>query len=438
MINTFPPNCKKPTAQIVLLGTVPSGIDFLFKYQHKFKKIKVTLFEKSELGPFLLEALLLTRGKHMISNPNGCSSFQIENITITIIRSSISSIKEEERLINHSDGKIRYDYLLIGKAQPIKVFSNCVQSLGTLLCGAEQSDNKLNKEDVVLVEGQDLFAIAIAIRLLHFGIVPVIICHESRFASKELPEEEAWLVGKYLKQIGVESIFDVYLIFNSLISKKNMLEVKTSKGKTFHAHTIISTTGDFFHSLDLLRDCSVKNSHDRNTDHLDFFSVDDIGKMKSSALINKAMAEMAFKWNNRHYLLNGSPLSSQCDFSGLEWKKYGEISTNCGQDTQNFYWEHPRGEVSFRMQYENTNLLIKGISCLSLPFKSGFIESVLKEKWNAYEFIDRMKEGLVNPNQVKEVYPLVKKSFGVVFKDEIKKTRGPFIKRIIKKFFHNN
>lgn len=436
MKNTFPPNCKKQTAQIVLLGIGLSGIDFLFSCQAKFEEINVVLFEKSEFGPFLLEALLMTRNKKLNSSLVKPSCFQVENLTFTFIRSSIGTINEKERVIYHKCGKLGYDFLLTEETQFLKVVSNTDQSFGTLVKNYYSPDCQVDDGLVVLIEGHDLIAIAIAISLLHLRIVPIIICKDIRLASTELPEEEAWLLGKYLKHLGIESIFDTHLNFNSLKENKDFLEIKTSKAKTLHAHTIISASGDSLQPEDLERNGAVANSCSNiNSDHFVSDLPDIFSSSKSSALVNCAAAESGFKMNKRHYLLNASSLSSQCFFSGLEWKRYGEISPNCGQDTHNFYWEHPGGEVSFRMQYRKSDLLIKGLCGFGLPFKNGFIEAILEAKWNAHQLIGRMNEGLINQSQVTEVYPLIKKSFGVEFKDEIKKTRVPFFKRIIKKLF---
>lgn len=429
MKNTFPPDCKKQTAKIVLLGIGLQSIDFLFKCQSKFEEVNVVLFEKSELGPFLLEALLMARDKNLLSTPDKNSTFQIENITFTFIPSSIKSIDKEERVIYHKRGKQRYDYLLIEEAQVFKIFSNSDQSLTALLSESYKADYKVDKKNVVVIEGHDLFAISIAIRLLHFGIVPVIICNASRLTSKELPEEEAWLIGKYLKYIGVESIFDVHLNFNSLISHKDFLEIKTSKNKTLHAHSIISA------SVGFNSNGSMANSNGIILDYFGSCSTDTLDVSKFAALLNEPFDERAINKNKRHYKMNGTWPCSQCFFNELEWKSYGEISPNCGQNTHNFYWEHPGGEVSFRMQYGKSDLLIKGLSFLGIPFKIGFIEVMLEAKCNAHEFIERMNEGLANSNQVTDVYPLIKKSFGVEFKDEIKKARDPFYKRILKKWF---
>lgn len=428
MKNTFPPNCKKHTAKIVLIGTGLDGIDLLFKFQSKYKEVNVVLFEKSALGPFLLHALLKAKGKHPLPASDKCPAMQVENITFTFNSSPIESIDKEQRVINYRGGEQRYDSLLIEQAKPWRIFSKRDQSLSTLLGEAYQVDYKIDKEAVVLIEGQDLFAIAIAIQLLHSGILPILICDEARLAIKELPEEEAWLIGKYLKYLGVESIFEDHLLFLSLTSNKDFLEIKTSKNKTLHAHSIISASVDSLLQVAVDSKGGRSNLNGIKLDHIGAYSADLFGVNQSLRLLNGEIGQGGFK-------MDTSWLSSQCIFSDLGWEKYGDISPICGQDTHNFYWEHPGGEVSFRMQYGKSDLLIKGLCFLGISFKIGFIEGILEAKWNAHEFIERMNEGLVNVNQTTEVYPLVKKSFGVEFKYEIRKKRDSFFKRILKKWF---
>lgn len=426
MKNTFPPNCKQQKVEIVLIGTGFHGINLVFEFQSKFKELNVVLFEKSILGPFLLQVLLKVKGKPALSVSDKCSKFKVENITFTFNSFPIESIDKERKEINHMGGKQKYDTLIIEQAKPWKILSNSGQCLSTHLYGAYRLENEIDKEKIVLIEGQDLFAIAIAIQLLHCGIVPKIICKDARLAHKELPEEEGWLIGKYLKNLGVESIYKDHLLFSTVISKNDLLEIKTAKNKTMHVHSIFVASEDSYPPEGV--DRHVGQSFPNNI-HIDFFS------FYSAYTFNHDSEVLNGKIANDLSEIAGPSLCSQCYLNELEWKKYGEISPNCGQDTQNFYWEHPRGEVSFRMQYDKSDLLIKGLSCLGLPFKVGFIEAILAGNWNAHEFIERMTEGLANANQTTEIYPLIKKSFEVVFKDEIKKTRDSFIKRIIKKIF---
>ncbi|MBI0398433.1 hypothetical protein [Cyclobacterium marinum] len=428
MKNTFPPNYKKQTVNIVLLAIGISSIDFLLKCQSKYREINVVLFEKSDLGPFLLEALLKAKGKHPLPSSDKCIAMQVDNITFTFNSYPIESIDKVQRVINHRGGKQKYEYLLIEQAKPWKIISNERQCLSALLSEAYQADYKMNNEEVVLIEGQDMFAISIAIQLLHSGIVPIIICDGARLALTELPEEEAWLIGKYLKYLGVESIYEDQLLFNSLISDKDFLAIKTSKNKTLHAHSIITASVGSLLQVAMDSNGGLSNSNGIKLDHFVSYSANSFGLNQSPRLLNRGFAQGEFKMGASWY-------NSQCIFSELEWRKYGDISPNCGQDTHNFYWEHPGGEVSFRIQYGKSDFLVKGISCLGLPFRVGFIEAILEAKCNAYEFMERMKEGMVNQSQVKEVFPLIKKSFGVEFKKEIKKVREPFFKRLIKKLF---
>jgi len=120
-------------------------------------------------------------------------------------------------------------------------------------------------------------------------------------------------------------------------------------------------------------------------------------------------------------------------FKELSWQTYGEISPEWGIDTQNFYWEHPGGDVSFRLHYKKEDFSVKGIACLGLSFNKSFMATALQSKWKAHDFIDSIGEGLMQNGYSSKVCPLIKKSFGVEFKKVIKSYRSSLLKRIVKK-----
>tara|TARA_R110001592_G_scaffold8105_2_gene44748 strand:+ start:334320 stop:335705 length:1386 start_codon:yes stop_codon:yes gene_type:complete len=442
LINSILKISKEKSPHLVVVGLGLSGVDFLIGWQERFKDLNVTIFDKSRTSPFLIEALFLIRNKKLFPISGEESCYQMENFTLAYNFSKINSIDQEKNVLYYKGGAINYDYLLIVSEFELKVR---LKEVGNLTNSAFPKNSygpdfqNFNAKKVI-IEGHGLATMAMALKYLDYGYYPSIVCKHSRLAIGELPTEEAWLFSKYFKRKGVELYFETRIEKPIDKEEDDLIRLQITNGMDVLAGKVVVVDDEkvgptFLNLKKFYSDADLKT----NAGHcvLGYSNVYAVGD--KITVVTKEEAE-SFTYLNGRDKFKIEPCtenfpSKQYVFKDLSWQTYGKISPEWGNDTQNFYWEHPVGDISFRLHYRKDDFSIKGIACLGLRFNKTYMASALQANSKAHDFINSMEEGLEQNYYSSEACSLIKKSFGIEFKKVIKTYRSSLLKRIVKKLF---
>jgi hypothetical protein len=428
---------KENSPHLVVVGMGLSGIDFILRWQKKVKQSDVTFFEESGFTPLLLDAFFSLKGKTLTSICEDPSYYHVDNIKVRFNSSSVKDINTRDNKIYHSTGYTSYDFLLIiHEFDQIRIVANNnYYNHPSFFKLSNNFENEEVTEKEIAIEGHDLLTLALAIKFLNEGLKPTIYCDKSRLAMGEIPKEEAWLIGKYFKNLGIGIKFEKRF-FEKLPNGLSQICVKENSNKLSQP---INSSLMEYGEMPLLTRLQLEEFYPvrvvrKNSKHCtDVVSIREKSAVdineKGEALDGYSVDQRKNKCEREGVLFN------QYVFKELSWQTYGEISTKWGTDTQNFYWEHPEGGISFRMHYRKMDFSIKGIACLGISFNKTFIVNALQSNCKAYDFIDRIDEGMERNEYSFKVYPLIKKSFDVEFKKNIKSHRSSLIKRVFSKFF---
>ena len=442
MRNTVPKKSKEKPPQLVVVGLGLSGIDFLLGWQERFKELYVTVFERSGSTPFLLDALFLIKNKKLSSISGNESWYQMENFTFAFSSFSINSVDLKKNVLYHSGGEFCYDYLLIVNEFDLRIKlrngHNFTES--AFLNNSYKSDCLYFNEKKVVIEGHGMATMAVALKFLDYGFAPSIVCKNSRLAIGELPAEESWLFSKYFKYKGINLNFETSVEKYFTNETNDLIGVRITNGKEFLVSKVIVVADEtpYFSFLEP-KEYYSGTIFKTNNGHciLGYSNVYAVGeKIKIVTEEEGKLVDSTFLNGLDRLKSDNYPKYFSCKqfvFKELSWQTYGEISPEWGIDTQNFYWEHPSGDVSFRLHYKKEDFSIKGIACLGLSFNNSFMVNALQSNWKAHDFIDSFGEGLMQNEYSSKVCPLIKKSFGVEFKKVIKSYRSSLLKRIVKK-----
>ncbi|EPR67819.1 hypothetical protein ADICYQ_3245 [Cyclobacterium qasimii M12-11B] len=392
--------------------------------------------------PFLFEALFLIKNKKLSPISGEESHYQMENFTFTFNFSKILSIDQEKNVLYHSDGEFYYDYLLIVSEFDLNVKLKCGDDFAksTFFNKSYGSDYQCFNNNKVVIEGHGMATMAMALKYLDYGFSPSIVCKNSRLAIGEIPTEETWLLSKYFKNNGIDLNFETKIIKPFTKDTNQLIRVKITNGKEVLAGKVVVVDDEtpcpsLLNLKKFNKDAILKT----NKGHcvLGYSNVYAVGdkikiateeEVEDSSYLN-GLNKLRIDHNPKYFS------SKQYVFKDLSWQTYGEISPEWGIDTQNFYWEHPVGDISFRLHYRKEDFSIKGIACLGLNFNKGFMANALQSNCKAHDFIDSIDEGLEQNLYSSEVCSLIKKSFGVEFKKVIKTYRTSLLKRILRKLF---
>lgn len=427
---------------MAMIGAGISGVELLLSWQELYSEISLKVFECSNATKFLLDALFSIKGKKLVPIGGKRNSYQVENIAISLCFQPIAAIDTGNNLIHHKGGQTKYDLLLLDNEHRPKIFSAEGQSINPTWLGNQLPgiNSKESAGKIVVIEGNGLSAMAFALKLLDFDVIPTIVCKQKRLADGKIPEEEAWLLGKIFKNKSVNLNFESGIEKFLTNKAKELTGVRLRDGQEIPVCSVIVEKGEIpsypyiagedFISKNIFKtknDFCVQGYQNIYAVGENILGVGQENEGKQNVLIpflseRSGRVQKTKHFDFRHYV-----------FKGLLWNTYGEISPDCGNDTQIFYWEHPAGDVSFRMHYFIKDFSIRGIACLGICFDKAFIYNAIESNWKADYLIDRMADGLIKNDISKTSFPLIKKSFGVEFRKIVKNKRSPFFKRIIKK-----
>jgi len=439
-----PIELKHKQTRIAMIGAGISGVDFLLSWQEMYNEIQVDVFECSNATNFFLDALFSIKGKKLLPVSGKKNLYQVENIRINLCFQAIAGIDTQSNIIHHKGGKLEYDFLLLVNEYRPKIFSSKAQllSLNWLedqLFGINSGEDA---DKLAVIEGNGLSTIAFALKLLDFDLIPTIVCGQTRLADEIIPEEEAWLFGKKFKNKSVNFNFESGIEKFLTNEARELTGVRLRDGQELPVCMVIIEEGEtpfypYIAEEDFISGNTFKTKIDHCVqDYQNIYAVGENIKVIGQEDEGKQKTIFPFLLERSNVIQKQKHFDfKQYVFHELFWNTYGDITPDCGNDTQIFYWEHPGGDVSFRMHYSKENFSIMGVACLGICFKKAFISNAIEANWKADHLIDQMADGLINNKYSKAYSPLIKKSFGVEFRKVVKNKRSPFFKRIIKKFF---
>jgi NADPH-dependent 2,4-dienoyl-CoA reductase/sulfur reductase-like enzyme len=116
-------------------------------------------------------------------------------------------------------------------------------------------------------------------------------------------------------------------------------------------------------------------------------------------------------------------------FFAIEFQTYGVVSTDPSEKPPFFYWEHRLGKVSFRMELDGEGKIV-GVINLGFRLRHEFFDRAIREKWSGQLVIQRLEEGVFDPEFYTPYHLEIQQAFQDQFGLEISTKKRSFLQKI--------
>ncbi len=425
------------------MGIGLSGIEFLKEWLPAPNGFRLTIIAEHPSDLFYLNALCALKGlnRSFSSEPKKLSDLQF-------IVASVEAIDFDKMSLLMPDGPLGFDRLVVVNEPKPKLL---IHRKGDFLRHLTADDYLYWIQESVreaIVRGDGFMAIAMADQLQRMGLRVTLISSESRLAIQSMPEEEACLVAKQLKGSGVHLIFNE-IISNYLLGEEGEIRgVRLDSGKELPVQAVIHEKGNFPDFFFLRGQPAYSGESFRvgpnygletkdgifaigqNLKGLHAGSAEDLkiplstqGITLARYLKESSLQEAeTFEWKDPYQL------------AGLDWCTYGDFSTFWGDSSHNFYWEHPNGEIAFRLLFRQHDYSILALATLGITFDQEFLTNAFNERCKALDFINKMKSEVFSRESSEDMILLISKAFAVEFKGIKNENRTSLFSKILEKF----
>jgi hypothetical protein len=437
---------QKGKKDLVLLGLGFSGLE-LIRYSLLNPSLRsITVIAESRSDFFVLEALCSLKS---IAQGFFLSEGSFNTIRWKFLVEKVKRVDVDEKQILFGEGSISFDFLvLVNECRP----KFLTHTKGDLFPGLDHEDTNRDKTlenfKRVVVCGNGFVALAMADYLRGKGLEPTLLTDQSVLISVHFPQEEACLLAKQFRNKGIKLLFNQEISSYEVGLKGEIKGVHLRDGSQMACELVIYENGTFGTFSWLCEHwhpggypCEGKDSGvNRSAEGIyvlgrKMYTGETIARDFPELSFREQVYQMAKNIAGSHAFLEAkSSCSNLFRVVGLEWVTYGDFSTLCGKDSQNFYWEHPSGRVSFRLVFDTSHFSVLALGTLGMHFVPDFVEAAIQDKRHVSDFMAGLEKGVFAGKMDPEILPMITKAFSVEFRQINRQKNPTFMHKLLDRF----
>lgn len=277
----------------------------------------------------------------------------------------------------------------------------------------EQKSNQLKRAVIV---GGGLIGIELA-EMFHSRKIPVtMLVRESEYWSSVLPPQEAAMISKHIRknEIDLRLNSQIHSILGDLGQVKAVI---TDKQEYIVCEFVGITAGvhpniDLVKGTPLLTDKGILVDEYLQTNIPDVYAIGDCAQLTNVSKYRKAIEAIWYSGRQMGETLavnlSGKTKSytpgiwfNSAKFFDIEYQVYGYVPTKTDGQMDSIYWEHPNGEKSIRIVYDQSNHQIAGFNLMGVRFRQEVCEKWIEQKTSLQEVLAKIRLAFFDP----EFYP---------------------------------
>lgn len=332
---------------------------------------------------------------------------------------------ENKQVVFEDNSRLDYDKLLIASGSKSNKFGWPGQDLQGVQTLYNYQDLELLEENTkngikrAVIVGGGLIGIELA-EMLHSRHFPVtLLVRESNYWNNVLPEQEAGLVTRHIREHG----FDLRL--NSELKEiiddgtGRVKAVKTKDNEIIECQ-LVGLTAGVSPNIDWLKNSQIKtdrgviiNRH-MITNFKDVFAAGDCAQFQhalpqQSAMKDRRIIEQvwytgklqgetaALNMLDYETMYNPGYWYNSAKFLDIEYQTYGMVMPQLRENEAEFYWEHTDGKKCMHFIYNKNNRQFIGINVFGIRLRHELFNNWLKEKQSIDFVLQHLKAANFNP-----------------------------------------
>ncbi len=337
---------------------------------------------------------------------------------IDLLMDTVTGIDIEKKTISLKNQEIKYDKLVIATGSKPNKFGwpgqdlQGVQGLYSKQDLELMEENTKNIRDAVIVGG-GLIGIETAEMLASRGIKVHFLIREKNYWGSILPPDEAQMINRHIAEHHINLITETELAEIKGDENGRVKSIVTNKGTTINCQFVALTVGvspniDVVKSSPIATEKGVLVNEFLETNIKDVYSAGDCaqfiqpkehhpaveqlwytGKMQAEALAQTICGNKTAY--NRGIWFNSAK------FLDIEYQTYGLIFNKPAANEATFYWEHPKGKISIRINYKVHDFTVTGFIFMGIRFRQVVADEWIRNNENLKTCISSLNKGFFDP-----------------------------------------
>ena len=427
---------------IVIIGNGISGVT-LARHIRKLSNQRITLISSESEHFFSRTALMYVYMGHMKWNhlkPYEDGFWKKNRIDTK--QAYVSAVDHKNKELQLESGEaFSYDKLVIACGSKSNKFGWPGQdSDGVLGLYSKQDLESLevhapNKEVCkrAVIVGGGLIGIELAEMLATRNIPVTLLVRESHFWNNVLPDEEAKLIDRHIREHHIDLRLETNLeeISADKTGRVKAIKIKET-GEVLECDFVGLTPGvspniDFLNSSDIELNRGVLVNRNLETSVEDIYAIGDCAEQRqpignrpsieavwyTGRMMGETLAQ-TLCGNLREY--KPGHWFNSAKFFDIEYQTYGWVFNQPKEGQTDFYWQHTDGKKCIHIQYEIESRIFKGINTFGIRLRHEVFDRWLTEKATVDEVIKNLKSANFDPEFFKSYEKEIQNKFQHILK----------------------
>lgn len=421
--------------RIVIIGNGISGITAA-RHIRKRSDAEITVIGKESEHFFSRTALMYVFMGHMrFQDIKPFEDHFWEKNRIGLKHSTVARIDTEGKVVELADGgTLPYDKLIIAVGSESNMFGWPGQDLPGVqglysLQDVETMEKSTKGIQHAVIVGGGLIGVEMAEMLRTRRIAVTFLVREGTFWGPVLPEQEADLITRHMREHGVELRFNTELeeilagddgrvravrtkagdeiacgfvglavgVHPNITWLKESPAIKTGKGVLVNEHLETSAPHVF-----AIGDCVEFNKHPdpqrRNIEQV-WYTGRLMGETVARTITGEQSAYDPGIWFN------------SAKFFDIEYQTYGWVRNKLQEDEAEHYWEHPNGKSALHLVWNAESRVLHGVNSFGFRMRHEVFERWLREKVTVDHVVTHLHEAAFDPEFFERMEPAIRASF---------------------------
>ncbi len=411
-------------AHIIIIGNGIAGVTAA-RHIRKMSDHRITIISKESKYFFSRTALMYVYMGHMKfehTQPYE-NNFWVKN-KIELLQDYVHKIDPATKTLALEKNKfLQYDKLIIATGSVSNYFGWPGQDAQGVLGlyskqDLEQLESLSPTAKHAVIVGGGLIGIELAEMLHTRNIGVTMLIREKTFWNGVLPREESEMIGRHIKDHGINAIYEDELDEIITNDKNVATGVKTKNGKNIECE-IVGLTAGVSPNIKWLKESEIETKKGvlvnefLETSATDVYAIGDcaeqrkaIGERKTVEAVwytGRMMGEtVALTICGERAAYAPGPWFNSAKFLDIEYMTYGWVWAEVKKDEKQIYWEHADGNKAIRFAYNKDSGVFTGVNVFGIRLKHDFFDKALRETWTIQEVFAKLPTANFDPEFYKK------------------------------------
>ncbi|SEJ61214.1 Pyridine nucleotide-disulphide oxidoreductase [Cyclobacterium xiamenense] len=406
---------------IVIIGNGISGVTCARNVRKKDPEVPITLISAETEHFFSRTALMYIYMGHMkYEHTKPYADDFWEKNAIQLKSGWVSRVDFDNRLLHFQKGEeLRYGTLILATGSKPNKFGwpgqdlEGVQGLYSYqdLLSMEKHTPSITRAVIV---GGGLIGVEMAEMFSSRKIPVTFLVREKRFWDNILPDEEAGLVGRHIREHGVDLRMETELTAILDDGAGKVKAVETSSGEQIPCEFVGLTAGvspniAIFTDSELATNRGILVDERFRTNLPDVYAIGDCAEFKTPPGPDRKNIEQVWYTGRMHgetlahNLTSKNPVSykpgiwfNSAKFFDIEYQTYGHVPARRRDGEWSFYWEDVSGKIALRLLFSKADQLL-GVNAFGWRMRHAFFDQAIRKGWPADKVVSRLDRANFNP-----------------------------------------